>query len=219
MYRQIFKIFLFLILTGPIFKVNAQGGDPIVMQFSGLVVSGDSLYGLPGIYVYEPKAGRGTMTNQFGFFSMPVLPKDSVVISGLGYQARTLKIQYNEKQSVSVVIKMLEDTILLPIVEIFPYHSEKEFKEAFLALNLPDEQQRQYMQANIDPMLLAKMQRNTNNTANQNYRGMAYNQVYRDQMRYAVPSMAFLNPFAWAEVVRSIRRGDLKKKAVFDDDK
>ncbi|MBY0424377.1 MAG: carboxypeptidase-like regulatory domain-containing protein [Cytophagales bacterium] len=219
MYKQITKIILAGVLAITINFAQGQGGDPIIMQFSGLVVSGDSLYGLPGIYVYVPKAGRGTMTNQFGFFSMPVLPKDSIVISGLGYQARHLVIQYNEKQSVSVVIKMQEDTILLPIVEIFPYHSEKEFKEAFLSLNLPDETQRGYMQANIDPMLLAKMQRNTNNSANQNYRGMAYDQIYRDQMRFATPSMAFLNPFAWAEVVRSIRRGDLKKKAAFDDDK
>jgi hypothetical protein len=219
LYQRIIKFIIVCLLSSVFISVNGQGGDPVVMQFSGLVVSGDSLYGLPGIYVYVPKAGRGTMTNQFGFFSMPVLPNDSVVISGLGYRSRSLKVKENENLSVSVVIKMLEDTILLPMVEIFPYHSEKEFKEAFLALTLSDEQQRGYMQANVDPLLLARMQRNTNNTAYQNYRGATYNQINKDQMRYAVPTMAFLNPFAWAEVVRSIRRGDLKKKAIYDDDK
>ncbi|MGV3641192.1 MAG: carboxypeptidase-like regulatory domain-containing protein, partial [Adhaeribacter sp.] len=67
-------------------------GKPQVIQLSGLVTSGDSLYGVPGVTVYVPKAGRGTITNDYGYFSLPVLAGDSVVIRALGYQHLTVKI-------------------------------------------------------------------------------------------------------------------------------
>ncbi|CAA9281260.1 MAG: hypothetical protein AVDCRST_MAG95-3325, partial [uncultured Adhaeribacter sp.] len=62
----------------------AAQGRAAVVQFSGIVASGDSLYGVPGVTVYVPKAGRGTATNEYGYFSMPVLAGDSVVVRALG---------------------------------------------------------------------------------------------------------------------------------------
>ena len=50
-----------------VFKdASAQSSDRVV-QLSGIVVGGDSLYGVPYVSVYVPKAGRGTMTNTVGF--------------------------------------------------------------------------------------------------------------------------------------------------------
>ena len=57
-----------------------------VIQLSGVVLGEDSVSGLPGVHVYVPKAGRGTTTNGVGFFSMPVLVGDSIVISSVGYE-------------------------------------------------------------------------------------------------------------------------------------
>ena len=45
-----------------------------VIQFSGVVVDEDSTStGMFGVHVYVPTAGRGTVTNQYGYFSLPVL--------------------------------------------------------------------------------------------------------------------------------------------------
>ncbi|MEJ2005976.1 MAG: carboxypeptidase-like regulatory domain-containing protein, partial [Cyclobacteriaceae bacterium] len=61
-------------------------GKRHVIQLSGIVLSEeDTTRGLPGVHVYVPKAGRGTTTNNLGYFSMPVLPGDEIVISAIGY--------------------------------------------------------------------------------------------------------------------------------------
>ena len=54
-----------------------------VIQLSGIILSEDSVSGLPGVHIYVPKAGRGTTSNRTGYFSMPVLEGDSVVISSV----------------------------------------------------------------------------------------------------------------------------------------
>ena len=46
-------------------------GRPQAVQLSGLVLGEDSTSALPGVNVYVPAAGRGTSTNQYGYFSMP----------------------------------------------------------------------------------------------------------------------------------------------------
>ena len=66
-----------LVLAVP--GAQAQGKRKII-QFTGIVASGDSLLGVPGATVYVPRAGRGTATNIYGYFSMAVLAGDSIVI-------------------------------------------------------------------------------------------------------------------------------------------
>ena len=47
--------------------------DEVVIQVSGLVVTGDSLTPLPYATVYRSRDSRGTMTDGNGFFSLPAL--------------------------------------------------------------------------------------------------------------------------------------------------
>ena len=60
-----------------------------VIQLSGVVLEEDSVSGVPvpGVHIYVPKAGRGTTTNGMGFFSMPVLEGDEIIISAVGYRS------------------------------------------------------------------------------------------------------------------------------------
>ena len=71
--------------------VRAQGQRRVV-QFSGIIATGDSLLGVPGATIFVPKAGRGTATNAYGYFSLPVLTGDSIVIRSLGYANQTIII-------------------------------------------------------------------------------------------------------------------------------
>src|SRR5688572_7843897 len=77
-------VFIFLSFWG--IKETLAQSQKRVIQLSGVVLDQDSVMPLPGVHVYVPKAGRGTSTNGNGFFSMPVLVGDSVVISSIGYQ-------------------------------------------------------------------------------------------------------------------------------------
>lgn len=200
-------------------KAIAQGKASVV-QFSGIVASGDSLYGVPGVTVYVPKAGRGTVTNEYGYFSMPVLAGDSVVVRALGYKHLTVMIPRNyNKQSYSVVLELKEDATLLPEVRVFPYPTEELFKKAFLALKVPDEDKKA-ADRNFNEQILARIFNNTPVGPSANFR----NTMDLQQMnlnRQAMPNQynnnPLLNPFAWGQFINQIKRGDLKRKYKDDE--
>ena len=184
-----------------------------ILQFSGVVVDEDSTStGLFGVHVYVPAAGRGTVTNRYGYFSLPVLVGDSVIISAVGYQKRNFIIPGNQGDSFTVLVEMVTDTTILSTLEIFPYPTEELFKEAILALNLPVDDVSQV--DNLGQEVLARMAQSMSMDASQNYKYYMNQQFYDlhnaySQQRFNNP---LLNPVNWASFIKSLRRGDLKKK-------
>ncbi|RDC61524.1 carboxypeptidase-like regulatory domain-containing protein [Adhaeribacter pallidiroseus] len=195
-------------------KAFAQGKSTVV-QLSGVVASGDSLYGVPGVTVFVPKAGRGTVTNEYGYFSMPVLAGDSVVVRALGFKHLTVMIPKNyNKQSYSVVLELKEDATLLPEVRVFPYPTEELFKKAFLALRVPDEQ-KSAAEKNLNEQLMARIFDNTSIGPSANFRNtMDMQQMYlnKQSMPNQYNNNPLLNPFAWGQLIKQIKNGDLKRK-------
>jgi hypothetical protein len=191
---------------------HAQGRQHII-QFSGIVLGGEESLPLVGANLYIPKAGRGTTTNEYGFFSMPTLAGDSVIISAIGFKKRFYKIPETMEDGYSVVIELLADTTMLPVVEVYPYPTEELFKEAFLALELPDEKDQQAMRRNLNEQLMARMVYESGMSGYENFRNYNNQQVYLNANRYFNPTFQFLNPFAWAQFIKSVKRGDLKKKS------
>jgi hypothetical protein len=192
-------------------SAQAQGKDPVI-QFSGIIMGGEDAEPIPGAHIYIPRAGRGTTTNAYGFFSIPTISGDSLVISAVGYKKQYYIIPEKKESGYSVVIELLTDTTMLPIVEVYPYPTEELFKEAFLALELPDEKDHEAMRRNLDRLLLAQMATNAGMSGNENFRNFMYHQNYHSANRNFVPTTQLLNPFAWAQFIKSIKRGDLKKK-------
>lgn len=184
-----------------------------VIQFSGVVVDEDSTStGLFGVHVYVPAAGRGTVTNQYGYFSLPVLEGDSVVLSAVGYQKQHFIVPGDQGDSFTILVEMVIDTTVLSTVEIFPYPTEELFKEAVLALNLPVDDKTQ--EDNLGQEVLARMAQSMPMDASQNYKYYMNQQFYElhntySQQRFNNP---LLNPINWASFIKSLRRGDLKQK-------
>ncbi len=204
-----------LLLAAP--AAHAQGKRRVI-QFTGIVASGDSLLGVPGATVYVPKAGRGTSSNAYGYFSLAVLAGDSIVIRSLGYTNQTVVIPADfQRQSYSVVVQMVEDATVLGEVRVFPYTTEREFKKAFLALNLPTERgsraaenlNEQTMRRifNAQPMSAAANFRQSMQTQAFDYdrkMGMAPNQYTNNPL---------LNPFSWLQLVQQVKKGEFKRKS------
>jgi hypothetical protein len=184
-----------------------------VIQFSGVVVDEDSTStGLFGGHVYVPAAGRGTVTNQYGYFSLPVLEGDSVVLSAVGYQKQHFIVPGDQGDSFTILVEMVVDTTVLSTVEIFPYPTEELFKEAVLALNLPVDDKTQ--EDNLGQEVLARMAQSMPMDASQNYKYYMNQQFYElhntySQQRFNNP---LLNPINWASFIKSLRRGDIKQK-------
>lgn len=180
-----------------------------VIQLSGIVI--DTVSGpIPGVYVYIPKAGRGTVTNAVGFFSLPVIVGDSIVISSVGYQRRHYIVEPSEKEFVTIVVPMVEDVTYLREVVITPYPTEEVFKEAVLALNLPED--KNIDSKNLNAELLALMLRTTpmDGPLNQRY---ALNQWAATQNdRFMPVTNPFFNPFNWVKFFNGLKKDKDKKK-------
>ncbi len=190
----------------------AQGKKQII-QFSGVVVEEDSTStGLFGVHVYVPKVGRGTVTNQYGYFSMPVLEGDSVLISAVGFQKQHFIIPGDQGESFTVLVELASDTTMLSTVEIFPYPTEEMFKEAILALNLPVDDRSQ--EDNLGEEVLARMAQTMPMDASLNYKYYMNQQFYQLHNRYSQQrfSNPLLSPVNWASFIKSLRSGDFKKK-------
>lgn len=204
---------LLTILTLVCWLTLSQNGEAQqqkrVIQLSGIVL--DTAKGpLPGVHVYIPKAGRGVTTNGVGFFSMPVLVGDSIVISSVGYKRRHHVVGPSDKEFVTIVVPMVEDVTYLEAIVITPYPTEEVFKEAVLALNLPTD--KPIDEKNLNAELLALMLRTTpmDGPLNQRY---ALNQWAASQNdKYMPMTNPFLNPFNWVKFFNGLKKDKDKKK-------
>ena len=191
-------------------STQAQGSkDPVFV--SGFIVDSKTTDFVPGVHLYIPKAGRGTSSNSDGFFALPTIPGDSIIVSCIGYKTYFYRIPEDKTESYSVVIELVEDTTTLAVIEVFPYPTEELFKEAFLAMELPDEEKIEAMRENLDQRVMTRLAYGLPMDATMNYRNQMYRDVYALENRTTLPSYQFLNPFAWARFFKSIKNGDFKK--------
>jgi carboxypeptidase-like protein len=182
----------------------AQGGKKIV-QLTGIIVNEDSV-GLPGAHIYVPKSGRGTSSNIYGYFSLPVLAYDSILISYIGYEMQHYLVPDDQGESITLVIKLIQDTRELETIEVFPFPSEELFKEAVLALRLPEEREYDLRDLYGDEVM-AKMLMNTPYDGAMNFRYYQDLQFDYIHSQYGYIQNPYLNPFNWAKFIQ-----DLKKK-------
>ena len=186
-------------------KSWAQGGSRVI-QFSGVILGEDSVSGVPGVHVYVPKAGRGTTSNVYGYFSMPALVGDSVVISAIGFEKQHFIVPNNKGENFTVIIELLTDTTYLPPIEILPYPTEELFKQAVLALKLPNEGDYRNMEQGLRGDLLLRMMQGAPMDASENYRYYSNQQFLAMTDRFQPRSNPLMNPFAWAQFIKSLKK-------------
>lgn len=183
-------------------QANAQQQKRVI-QLSGIVM--DTVTGpLPGVHVYIPKAGRGVTTNAVGFFSLPVLVGDSVIISSVGYKRQHYIVPQTATEFFTIIVPMVEDVTYLKEIVIVPYPTEEVFKEAVLALNLPPDNT--IDEKNLNAELLALMLKTTpmDGPLNQRY---ALNQWAASQNDKFMPvTNPFLNPFNWVKFFNGLKK-------------
>ena len=194
-----------------VFDSFSQGQKKII-QLSGVVVGQDSISGVGGVHVYVPKAGRGTTSNPYGYFAMPVLAEDSIIVSAIGYQKQSIIMPGDKGVSVTLFIELKPDTTILPELEIFPYPTEELFKKAVLAVELPNRRDIENLEKSLDKDLLRRMYNNEPMSANMNYKYFMDQQMMATSTKYQLPSNPLLNPFAWVKFIKAIKRGDFKRK-------
>ncbi|HEV8512874.1 MAG TPA: carboxypeptidase-like regulatory domain-containing protein [Cyclobacteriaceae bacterium] len=195
-------LFFALFLLVSVQETSAQSRRRVI-QLSGIVTDTAGNF-LPGVNFYVPKAGRGTTSLKNGFFSLPLLIGDTVLISSVGYVRQTYVVPQEAKEFTSVIFEMHTDNIFLETV-VVTMPTEELFKEAVLALNVPldntgiDEK-------NMNAELLALMVRTTPMDGNANYK--YYINQYSNSMgdKFHPLYNPFLNPLNWAKYIKDIKK-------------
>ncbi len=185
-----------------------------LIQFSGLVVEGDSMLGVPGVHVFNPKTGRGTSTNMLGYFSMPVLPGDTLFIAAVGFRKEKYEIPLDSVENYSVVIELMTDTMMLPMVEIRPFPSERIFKQAFLAINVANDPYYKNMQKNLNDQITERLLRGMEDDGGMNSAYYMNRQIQYMEQRYMYQggNVSIFDPFAWRRFFKDVEREKQKKK-------
>jgi CarboxypepD_reg-like domain len=211
------KKFLPLIFTVtfliPIFaKAQFETFKDSVVQLYGVVMTADSLRGLPAASVMVKGQNRGTITNAQGVFSIVVLKGDKVEFSNVGYKSIIVTIprelQGNQQ---SIIQLMVTDTVFLPATIIKPRLTREQFERDFINTQVPDDQYaiaQKNNNAAARRLLMATLPSDGREASN------AYLRQYSQKLGYAgqIPAQNIFNPFAWAEFIKAWKRGDYKRK-------
>lgn len=209
---QIILLFIFLAMV-PSLKVWAQGNEKAVI-FTGIVVGGKNSEPLPGAFVFNSSAGRGTVANESGYFILSVFPGDSVIFSYVGFKKQFHIIPKRIEQSYSAIVDLKEDVKMLAEVKVYPYPTEELFKEAFINYKLPDAKDRDALAKNTSDRSMAMLAKTMGMGASANYRSFMNNQQNAIINRGFTNSIstALMNPIAWMSFIQSVKKGDLTRK-------
>jgi hypothetical protein len=183
-----------------------------VVQLYGIVMTADSLVGIPAVSITVKGTNRGTITNNQGVFSIVVLKGDVVEFTHVSYKPKTVVIPRSlESNQQSIVQLLVEDTNYLPVTIIKPRPSPEQFRRDFVNTKIPDDDI-EIARRNTDVakrrVLMRTIPMDGSEGTSAQMRNIANKAVYQGQ----VPPMNIFNPAAWAEFIKSWKRGDFKNK-------
>lgn len=183
-----------------------------VVQLYGIVMTADSLVGIPAVSVMVKGQNRGTITNNQGVFSIVVLKGDVIEFSHVSYKPKQITIPRNlEGSQYSVVQLMVADTVYLPATIIRPRPTPAQFARDFVNTKVNDDDieiARKNTDAAKRRVLLKSVPGDGGEATQVQFRNIANKASYAGQ----TPPMNIFNPAAWAEFIQAWKRGDFKNK-------
>ena len=143
MNKQFTRILMVLVVLGLIQKANAQQNNPYrdsIVQLYGVVMTADSLRGIPSASVIVEGKGRGTITSYDGVFSIAVMKGDRITFSSVGFKNNSIQIPLNlANNQYSVIQLLVSDTAYLPATILKPRPTREQFERDFLNNRFPDD--------------------------------------------------------------------------------
>ena len=211
------KFLRYLLILSLFFPVAAKAQfetfKDSVVQLYGVIMTADSLVGIPSASVVVKGQNRGTISNDKGVFSIVVLKGDQVEFSSIGYKPITVSIPKDLKGNQHSIIQlMVTDTVYLPATIIRPRLTREQFERDFLNSKVQDDDiaiAQRNNNAATRRFLMATLPSDGREASNQ------YMKQYSNKLSYAgqVAPQNIFNPFAWNEFIKAWKRGDFKKKS------
>ncbi|MGE0569062.1 MAG: hypothetical protein AB7O73_14075, partial [Bacteroidia bacterium] len=181
------------------------------LQFSGIVLDQDSLTPIPFVSILVNDKGR-TVSDYYGFFTVVASPGDVISFLSLTHKNRSFKIADSVGLKYYYAIQILtRDTVQLQTVDVYPWPSKEEFKQAFLSLDLSDTD---YDRAdkNLNQNALSFIERNMVISGSEAYKNSMKNYYTKIYTVGQQPQIQLMNPIAWAQFIDSWRKKNKTSK-------
>src|SRR5688572_6707005 len=183
-----------------------------VVQFYGVVMTADSLEGIPAVSIMLRGQNRGTFSNDQGVFSIVVMKGDQVEFTSIGYKPKLVTIPRDiEGNQYSMIQLMVTDTVYLPATIIKPRPTREQFERDFVNTDIPADNieiARQNTEESKRRILSKALPADGGEATNYNLRSGAKRYYHAGQ----TPPQNIFNPFAWNEFIQAWKRGDYKRK-------
>lgn len=183
-----------------------------VVQLYGVVMTADSLRGIPSVSVVVKGQNRGTYSSEDGVFSIVVIKGDQVEFTSIGYKPKLIEVPRTlEGNQFSVIQLLVTDTMYLPATIIKPRPTREQFERDFVRMNVPDDNLeilRQNNDAGKRRILMRSLPYDGTESAGYTLKQGAAKYYSAGQM----PQQNIFNPFAWGEFIQAWKRGDFKNK-------
>ena len=212
MKKNLLYLLIFLFAIPVAAKAQFESFKDSVVQLYGLVMTADSLKGLPAVSIVIKGQNRGTISNDKGVFSIVALKGDKVEFTSVGYKSVIVDIPASlEGNQHSIIQLMVADTVYLPATIIKPRPTRAQFERDFVNTQVPDDDitiARNNNSYATRRALMASMPTDGREASNQYMQQSARKLYYSGQV---APQNIF-NPFAWNEFIKAWKRGDFRKK-------
>jgi hypothetical protein len=183
-----------------------------VVQLYGVVMTADSLVGIPAVSIVVKGQNRGTISNNQGVFSIVVLKGDVVEFTHISYKSKIVAIPKNlEGNQYSVVQLMVADTVYLPATIIRPRPTAAQFARDFANTKVNDDDleiARKNTSVAARRALMKSTPADGREASSIQLRNVANKAYYAGQ----APPQNIFNPAAWSEFIQAWKRGDFKNK-------
>jgi|SRR5882762_4672144 len=210
--KKTVQYLLFSVLLSAPFAVHAQFDKlkDSVVQLYGVIMTADSLKGIPSVTIVDKRDGRGTFSNEGGVFSIVVMKGDQIEFTSVGYKSKLIVIPDTlQGNQWSVIQLMVTDAQFLPATIIKPRPTREQFERDFVNTKVPDdgiEIARQNTDAAKRRVLARTLPSDAREASSYYLKQAATRYYYQGQ----APPQNIFNPLAWADFIQAWKRGDFR---------
>ncbi|MFT3904258.1 MAG: carboxypeptidase-like regulatory domain-containing protein [Niabella sp.] len=211
--KRFLPIYIMLLLACPLSALaQFEKARDSVVQLFGVVMTADSLEGIPAVSVQVRGTHRGTVTNRDGVFSIAVLKGDQIEFSHVSYKTKVTTVPRNlDGNQYSIVQLMVQDTVYLPAAIIRPRPTKEQFARDFVNVQVAEDEMEILRKANTREMQAALIRTTPYDGREVTTRQLG--QVFQKaKYQGQVPPMNIFSPAAWSEFIKAWKRGDFKRK-------
>lgn len=204
-----------LLLVSGLFGTNASAQtskNDSLIQFSGVLLTRDSLEAVPFATVMIKGSNHGTISDYFGYFSFVAKKGDTIQFTYVGFKDAFFTIPDSlDRKNYSLIQMMDVDTVILQEAVIYPWPTKEQFRQAFLDLRLPEDD-KQIAMRNLERAEMKERMENMQADGSEAYK--ISNRTYGNQLYYAgqLPPNNLLNPIAWVKFIKAWKNGEFKRK-------